>query len=328
MERRPDNQFPEIRFLHVRHAKEDFNDVWEEARKADVILLEAVGPTNEARVELESTVRLIPRVKNPILKFLAKNMLIASLGDSDQFGVSFYKKAIEENKELRLIDVENTDIAYFENLVSEEDLKQSYLLFREGNIEESFNRFVHGTIFLGESIAKRDKTTSAQIQKMINDNTQWYGKKIAVVQGSEHTSVYHDFVKNNPHIEASRIFMPDKNHEFSLSYEFRKRSQITGNDMDKLGNIIKLDYIRTFIIIPGLNKKVKDSFKRNKISQKIAKQMSQEDVVALFGELKRVNFTGSRMNKAKREIYVDMQVQKLSKFIVEKHSSFLKKLGY
>lgn len=235
----PEINGPEVRFTHISHSAENAEHVWEGIKDADVILLENFGDSADAVTELEEYLN-----GNEHQKRLIKKVLLASEQD---FGTQIMLKALENNKEIRFIDIREGEPGFAENMEEKHKKRQADAAFLDGQFDLAYAYYKTYSVISVDSIEKRDLTVSRQIREFVDDNRERLkGKTVVAIQGLAHLNTYHYFRSGSPGTKTSRSFLNGRITPFLMETEIHHRL-VRGED-DKAEQLIKRDFISTYFI--------------------------------------------------------------------------------
>jgi len=216
-ENRPD---VEVTFLYVFHTPENVGQIWEKAEDADLILLEFIA-TKGKRKELESCLNALAQIPpdHPRAEALRQYHQLAQQEFLDQFATYI----AGSGKEIRFID---------ETIETEEDSnprsgrleacnEELHRLLRNGDVEEALRQYPGFIKALAEDCRRREGIVIKQLE-------EWLGKiqgkkKVAVIQGAQHTPVYHFMKKGGYHFRGRYLPVPSPLSYPSASTILRKR---------------------------------------------------------------------------------------------------------
>lgn len=310
---------PTVKFLHVRHAPQDVGTVWAEARHADIVFLESTGTSDENRKWVTETVSKTGKAKLRIFRFMYKASLAFSLASADPFLVGIVANVLKEKKELYLIDVDNKNPGYIKIQDAKMNFDYSAKFFREGRMRASFNFFIKATNQLGEGVEERDRATLTQIESLVYGNEKFSGKSISIIQGAEHTAVYHGFSRRNPGIRSSRKFMM-MNHDnaFSISYEYRKRKALGGTEQD-LNLILMRDFIGRSVLEYGLLDMYPNDPERADIIDFAARQIPEAEIPEIFMALLTLEKFSENLEPEQRAVFIENRVTRFAQELLGRH---------
>lgn len=188
-----------VDFYYVPHALELSEDIARKAGDADLVLVEAVGATQEKRTIVEKVLNRVTATnfnEDP-----AKAEILKELSTGKDFAGRIAAALAGTGKTIWLIDVsvEHPAIDLFERakLLKKEILE----LAKNGDLEEALQAYPNYLRTFAESDRLREDFVLEQISSLVP--TFGGAKQVAVFQGAAHTGVHHRFAKVFPDIDAS-----------------------------------------------------------------------------------------------------------------------------
>jgi hypothetical protein len=238
---------PVVRFLYGNHTVENLDAIWDETKDADIVLIEWVGHT-EGLLE-----KVIPSL------------------DEDTFESKFLARTLKDNKEVHLIDSPAGESA-------EEEANTGTKLFNDcldsidrGRLSVAFGFFRTSVLKTILANKHREDYTIDQVEKLIEENKEkWQGKMIVVIQGAEHTRVYHSLKKNYPTVRRA---FPQSPYIYSLYSELVRKKLFFPE--------VPLEYTKAFlslIVSSALSDMGVSRDEADKKASRIVRQLPQEKV--------------------------------------------------
>ncbi len=307
---------PSVKFIQIRHSDNDAPNVWLEAKKNDVILLEVGDLTIHEREARETGANSVASLEDPTER---KRKLGNAYSDGS-FLSQIMKGAILEGKEIHFVDIpENHDT----NKTQNEELsylQKSYDCFFEADFKGSLLHLRNYILADGESGQLREKIVVSQIENLLQKNqTKWKNKSVCVIQGMNHVKSYHIFKNRNPGVSSSRTFLNGKRFSFLLEHEARQRLNAGSKEDQKL-SIERLFISR--LILPALitDENINE---KNKKTDELARMIGRDEINTIFKkltEIRRDVKSELHMNNPEYiKAYINKRVELLAQQILEQH---------
>ncbi|KKU09660.1 MAG: hypothetical protein UX13_C0034G0007 [Candidatus Woesebacteria bacterium GW2011_GWB1_45_5] len=305
-------RYPEVRFIQIYHESENAYNVWKEARKADVILLEFVGDSKLKREFKENYINFVSGLKRDWQKQLMRQ----PISDKYDFFDIFMRNIIDSGKEVRYIDFAGDSKIAKKVKVVDDNFEKALSLFWSGCFDLAYEK--HKAAILENTLLLRirDPYVAGQIRELIDSNTsRWQEKKIAVIQGAYHAETYRIFKRENPRIPSSRTFMADR-FVFGLEYEAGLRLLRGNGDIEGL---IKRDFISNYLIYK-LGRPEKAKLESFVLREKVVRAMTDAEVESVFEELAAVQKEHLRIGGPESGLS-HIKIEPIVRSIIDRHKN-------
>lgn len=178
----------EVTFLHVIHAPEYEEQIYERIKSADTILMEYVGKSSQTREAVAKSYNLILASPPGEEKEKAVKLLLGSPHLHDRL----IGRLVKEGKgpEIKLIDIGEEHPAFEiyrqESLIASEI--STYLF--AGKAHEALGKYPSYVEKINEVDRLREEHTLKELEDLI---PKYQERRVVVVQGISHTGVHHQF---------------------------------------------------------------------------------------------------------------------------------------
>ncbi len=319
MERQEVLASPEIKFLLVRHHPDDIKRVWQEAKDSEVIMLESVGMPTFLKKEFMANAASVAGTNNRFFRYINTLSLMTTVYSADPFWRGIVSETVRSQKELYLIDGGGNFKGFLDMVAADQKHLEALEEWQKGNVAYAYEDYATQIELISDGVILRDQLTLSQIEEAINTNKNWYGKKVAVIQGQSHSQASIDFIKRNPHIKTKRHFTQlIGGSAFTFSHEYRSR-KLRGDNASILESVVYRGFLTEFIIVPALKIYVENDFDRYDYGAVIGRMLTESEVLEYIKKTFDIEKNEPQNNKLSKSVYVDFLVGKLGAEIVKKY---------